>query len=53
MLEAPFSNDKVQQALDGPVTAVLATINADGSPLATPMWFVHDADSVGMFSSAA
>ena len=50
MLEEPFSNDKVQQAMDGPVTAVLATINADGSPLATPMWFVHDADSVGMVS---
>ena len=50
MLEEPFSNEKVQQAMQGPLTAVLATINADGSPLATPMWFVHDAHSVGMVS---
>lgn len=50
MLEKPFSNEKVQQAMEGPVTAVLATINADGSPLATPMWYVHDAHGIGMVS---
>ena len=50
MQERPFSDPEVQQALDGPVTAVLATINPDGSPLATPMWYVHDANGIGMVS---
>ena len=50
MQEKPFADSEIQQALDGPVTAVLATINPDGSPLATPMWFVHDADGIGMVS---
>jgi nitroimidazol reductase NimA-like FMN-containing flavoprotein (pyridoxamine 5'-phosphate oxidase superfamily) len=50
MQERPFSDDEVQRALDGPATVVLATINPDGSPLATPMWFVHDADGLGMVS---
>lgn len=50
MEERQFSDPEVQQALEGPVTAVLATINADGSPLATPMWYVHDASGIGMVS---
>jgi PPOX class probable F420-dependent enzyme len=50
MQEKPFSDQEVQQALDGPATVVLATINPDGSPLATPMWYVHDADGIGMVS---
>ena len=50
MKEKPFSDPDVQQALGGPMTAVLATINPDGSPLATPMWYVHDADGIGMVS---
>jgi PPOX class probable F420-dependent enzyme len=50
MLEESFSDLKVQRAIEGPLTAVLATINADGSPLATPMWYVHDATGLGMVS---
>lgn len=50
MQEKPFSDPEIQRALEGPVTAVLATINPDGSPLATPMWYVHDADGFGMVS---
>lgn len=50
MQEKTFSDQEVQQALDGPSTVVLATINPDGSPLATPMWYVHDADGIGMVS---
>lgn len=50
MRERPFSDPEVQQALDGPATVVLATVNPDGSPLATPMWYVHDAEGIGMVS---
>lgn len=50
MQEKPFSDPLVQQALEGPATAVLATINPNGSPLATPMWYVHDASGIGMVS---
>ena len=50
MKEKPFSDAQIQRALEKPVTAVLATINADGSPLATPMWFVHDERGIGMVS---
>ena len=50
MQEKPFLDSDVQRLLDGPVTAVLATVNPDGSPLATPMWYVHDASGIGMVS---
>jgi PPOX class probable F420-dependent enzyme len=50
MLEEMFSDAKVQRAIEGPLTAVLATINPDGSPLATPMWYVPDASGIGMVS---
>lgn len=50
MQERPFSDREVQEALEGVSTAVLATINPDGSPLATPMWYVHDASGFGMVS---
>ena len=48
--EASFSDDRVQRFLSGKDTAVLATINPDGGPLATPMWFVHDLQGMGMVS---
>lgn len=50
MREKRFADPDVQQALEGRVTAVLATINPDGSPLATPMWYVHDTSGIGMVS---
>jgi len=50
MVEEQFSDVKVQRAIENPLTAVLATINPDGSPLATPMWYVPDASGIGMVS---
>jgi len=50
MQELSFSDPKVQKALDEPVTTVLATVNPNGSPLATPMWYVHDPSGIGMVS---
>ncbi len=50
MIEKPFSHPEVQKILEEPVTAVLATINPDGSPLAVPMWYVHDSSGIGMVS---
>jgi PPOX class probable F420-dependent enzyme len=50
MVEEQFSDAKVQRAIENPLTAVLATINPDGSPLATPMWYVPEANGIGMVS---
>lgn len=50
MKEVTFSHGDVQEALEKPTTAVLATINPDGSPLATPMWFVRDDHCMVMVS---
>ena len=37
--------EPVSPLLDRPLTAVVATTNADGSPHAVPVWFRHDAES--------
>jgi PPOX class probable F420-dependent enzyme len=42
----------IQQFLGSKAVVVLATVQADGSPLATPMWFLHDADALTMISVA-
>ena len=42
----------VQRFLATRHVAVLATVQADGSPLAMPMWFLHDATSLTMLSVA-
>ena len=42
----------LQQFLASKAVVVLATIQADGSPLATAMWFLHDADALTMISVA-
>ena len=42
----------VQQFLAGRMVAVLATVQADGSPLAMPMWFLPDPDDLTMISVA-
>ncbi len=52
MQETEFSSTLVQSYLTGKEIGVLATINLDGSPLAMPMWFVHDEDVIGMVSVA-
>ena len=53
MEETDFSDSLVQSYLNGKEIAVLATVNSDGSPLATPMWFIHDGLGFGMVSVAA
>ena len=50
MQETEFSSTLVQTYLTGKEIGVLATVNPDGSPLAMPMWFVHNEDVVGMVS---
>ena len=39
-----------QRFLDTKDVAILATIQPDGSPLAMPMWFLHDPDALTMIS---
>ncbi len=50
MQEVAFSSPEAQERLAGPATAVIATINPNGAPLATPMWYVHDDVGFGMVS---
>ena len=40
----------VQRFLASKDVAVLATVQADGAPLAMPMWFLHDAATLTMIS---
>ncbi len=42
----------IQRFLGTKAVVVLATIQADGSPLGTAMWFVHDPDALTMISVA-
>jgi PPOX class probable F420-dependent enzyme len=41
---------KIQAYLATKEVVVLATLNPDGSPLAMPMWFLHDATGLTMLS---
>ena len=43
---------RVQQFLASKQTAVLATVQADGAPLAMAMWFLHDPGALLMLSEA-
>src|SRR4029450_5248098 len=43
---------RVQEFLATKEVAVLATVRADGAPLAMPMWFLHDASALTMISVA-
>ena len=40
----------IQRFLATKQIALLATVNADGAPLAMPMWFLHDAAALTMIS---
>jgi PPOX class probable F420-dependent enzyme len=40
----------VQAYLGTKDVVLLATVNPDGSPLAMPMWFLHDAEAITMIS---
>lgn len=39
-------SDAVRAFLDVPRVATIATINADGTPLLTPLWFARDGDTL-------
>ena len=45
-----LDGDSVQRFLATRYVVVLATVQADGAPLAMPMWFLHDPASVTMLS---
>lgn len=48
-----FRDDDIQRLLGSLEVVVLATIQPDGSPLAMPVWFWHDRESLTMISEAA
>ena len=48
-----MSDDDIQRFLATREVVVLSTIQADGSPLAMPVWFWHDRDAITMISEAA
>ena len=48
-----FDDPRIQRFLATKEIAVLATVGADGAPLATPMWFLHDASTLTMISVEA
>ncbi len=43
-----LADTTVQRFLSTKDVVVLATIGADGAPLLTPMWFLHDASAITM-----
>ena len=45
-----LDDSRVQRFLDGKEIALLATVQADGAPLAMPMWFLHDPAALTMIS---
>ena len=47
-----LADSRVQRFLDGKEIALLATVQADGAPLAMPMWFLHDPAALTMISVA-
>jgi len=48
----PFADPRIQEFLAGKDVVVLGTIDSDGAPLLTPMWFVHDATAIVMVTIA-
>ena len=47
-----LDDPRIQQFLATKEVVVLATVQADGSPLAMPMWFLHAPDTLTMISVA-
>jgi PPOX class probable F420-dependent enzyme len=52
-MRARLADHRIQDFLQRQDIAILATLQKDGAPLATPMWFVVDNESFGMVSVAA
>lgn len=49
---AGLDEERVQRFLGTKEVVVLATLQADGAPLAMPMWFLHDSAQLTMISVA-
>ena len=47
-----LDDPEIREFLNAREVVVLATVQADGAPLAMPMWFLHDATAVTMISVA-
>ena len=47
-----LDDGRIQKFLDTKEIVVLATVGADGAPLAMAMWFLHDPASLTMISEA-
>jgi PPOX class probable F420-dependent enzyme len=47
-----LDDTRIQRFLATREVAVLATVQADGAPLAMPMWFLHARDTLTMISVA-
>jgi PPOX class probable F420-dependent enzyme len=47
-----LGDERIQRFLSTKNVVVLATIQADGSPLAMPVWFLHTVDALTMISEA-
>lgn len=47
-----LDDTRIQRFLATREVAVLATVQADGAPLAMPMWFLHAPDTLTMISVA-
>ena len=47
-----LSDPRIQTFLATKDVVVLATVEADGAPFLTPMWFCHDPDALTMVSLA-
>jgi PPOX class probable F420-dependent enzyme len=45
-----LSDERIQRFLGSRPVVVLATVQADGAPLAMPMWFLHDASEIAMIT---
>ena len=45
-----LADPAIQRFLATKQVALLATVQADGAPLAMPMWFLHDSASLSMIS---
>ena len=49
-MTATLADPAIQRFLATRDVAVLATVQADGAPLAMPMWFLHDPAALTMIS---
>jgi PPOX class probable F420-dependent enzyme len=47
-----LSDPRIQRYLATKDIVILGTIDADGAPLITPMWFVHDGEAITMVTMA-